>query len=67
MVAPNGCLVIWNQIVTQTLMNTDYYSHIELDENPHDQHFQKKCSLMNICQGSNHMQHRASRLMVMGK
>lgn len=48
-------------------MNIDYYSHIELDEDPNDQHPQNKCSLMNICQGSNRMQHRAFRLMIMGK
>jgi hypothetical protein len=48
-------------------MNTDYYSHIELDEDPDDQHPQNKHSLMNICRGSNHMQHMASRLTIMGK
>jgi hypothetical protein len=48
-------------------MNIDYYSHIELDEDPDDQHLQNKHSLMSICQGSNRMQHRASRLMIMGK
>jgi len=37
----------------------DYYSHIELHEDPNDQHLQNKRSFMNICQGSNHMQHRA--------
>lgn len=38
-------------------MNTNYYSHTELDEDPNDQHPQSKRSLMNICQGSNRMQH----------